>query len=150
MKTNKTPQRVIGFALCSIIFILFSGCATPCISGIKPIYPRSGWEGYPAPVNSLQPELKWEDSAVSKKYDLAIWDSLCGQRRKIIYEKTALSGTSHKVEIVLKPDRLYYWSVRETGLETWSTQTPIFFPLFWPEERTSDKDMFIFYTPKTK
>jgi hypothetical protein len=83
-------------------------------------------------VNSLQPALKWEGGTVSNKHDLAIWNSFLidsgsgkpiPQRRKIIYEKTGLSGTSHKVEIVLEPNSTYFWSVRETGSETWTTES---------------------------
>jgi len=149
MKINKIIPRVIVFALCANALLFFSGCVVvkTTVNGIKPIYPNPKSGLLTAIVDSLQPELKWENRAVSKKYDLAIWDSLCGQRRKIIYEKTALSGTSHKVEIVLSPDSLYFWSVRETGSETWST---IHFVVDSLDGTQWDEDMFRFCTPKMK
>jgi hypothetical protein len=99
-------------------------------------------------VDSLQPELKWKGKDESKKYDLAIWNAIhdgCEFRRhKMIYEKTALSGTSHKVEIVLEPNRPYFWSVRKTGSESWSMVT---FHAIGTAGSGSDCDMFKFYTP---
>ena len=151
----RSLKQMAGYALCSILFIFFSGCAWATVHGVKPVYPASGFvqawtQPFPATVESLQPELRWKGDAL-KKYDLAIWNTILVdniyQRRKIIYEKTGLNGTVHKVGVVLNPDSLYYWSVRETGSEAWSTVT-FYQSVGWVSSR--ETDMFKFSTPKTK
>jgi hypothetical protein len=99
-------------------------CTINEVSGIEPVYPAIGGVSsiFPTVVDSLQPELKWQQAYDGqRKYDLAIWDTLwTGSMRKIIYQKTGLTGTVHKVEIKLSPGREYYWSIRETGKATWT------------------------------
>lgn len=135
--------------MCATLLIFLSGCAWETVRGVKPVYPKSGF--YPDTVDSLQPELKWKGDSESKKYDLAIWNTILvanddgkkvPMRRKIIYKKTALSGTAHKVELILDPGSLYFWSVRETGSGTWSIER-----LDIPGCSTT-RDVFRFYTPK--
>ena len=151
MKTTKLPQRVIEFALCASMLFFLSGCvAWTNVSGIKPIYPKAG--ALVSEVDSLQPELKWKGVDGSKKYDLAIWNSIqvegFPQRRKIIYEKTALSGTSHKIETILDPGQFYFWSVRETGSEKWSTvKMSVVSGIPTMKGTGVGSDMFMFYTP---
>lgn len=160
MKTSNMYHRMILVAFCSSMLFLFSGCvAWTYVSGIDPIYPKSGLMAELAftienpTVDSLQPELKWEKVSGVEKYDMAIWDSLRGinadgvlapQRRKIIYEKKGLTTTAHKVEIVLASKTAYFWSVRETGSEKWSTVT---FHAIGPAGSGRDCQYFHFYTP---
>jgi hypothetical protein len=123
MKTNKSSCKAPVLAICAGIMIFFTSCvAVTNVNGIKPVYPPTGL--LDPTVDSLQPEMKWEGDR-SQKYDLAIWDSvtvdIAPQKHKIIYKKTGISGNSHKLEIVLEPSKMYFWSVRETGSEEWST-----------------------------
>ena len=131
MKTDMLSRRVGGVASCAGLVILITGCVVWTeVSGVKPVYPE--WGTYmgvnvEAKVDSLQPELKWKGGDETKKYDLAIWNTIkIGSgytERKIIYKKIGLTGNSHKVEIVLEPNAHYFWSVREAGTEAWSKET---------------------------
>jgi hypothetical protein len=141
MKTDKITPAILWFVMCSGLIIFFTGCLSN-VSGIKPVYPKT----YET-VDSLQPEVKWEGDS-SKKYDLAIWDSvtidILPQKHKIIYQRTGLNGNSHKLEIVLEPSKWYFWSVRETGSEQWST---IKTDRVLVARGYSD-EVFVFITPK--
>ncbi len=125
MKKCTYLRRVIGLVICAGIWVSLSGCSSITVIGISPVYPEAGiYTSFR--VDSLQPELKWKGEDNSEKYDLAIWNTIVvdrnPMRRKVIYERTALSGTAHKIEIVLEPDTVYYWSVRKTGTPAWSEQ----------------------------
>ena len=130
MKTTRFLNRFLSAALCSSILVVLTGCvAYTSVDGVKPVYPKAGtkeqfWSV--AKVNSLHPELKWSGKVAGQTYDLALWNTVFvgdSKPRKIIYQKTGLVGTTHTVEILLEPSTSYYWSVRETGSEKWSTVT---------------------------
>jgi len=153
MKTNILTRRVIELALCAGILVPFTGCvAWTSVNGISPVYPKRGFLTAPR-VDSLQPELKWKGGDESKRYDLAIWNTILvdngngvqePQAPKMIYQKTGLSGTAHKVEIILEPQTWYFWSVRETGKVIWSTESVNVAAL---GNTASDSSYFGFKTP---
>lgn len=157
MKTTRFLNRFLSAALCSSILIVLTGCvAYTTVDGVKPVYPKAGtkeqlWSV--ARVNSLHPELKWSGKVAGQTYDLVLWDTVPGKDingitvrkpRKIIYHKTGLIGTTHTVEILLEPSTSYYWSVRETGSEKWSTVT---FFAAGPYGSSREHKFFQFYTP---
>ena len=124
-RARKKQFPISSFALFTIIPVLLSGCASTTVTGIKPLYPKVGI--LVSKVDSLQPEFKWEGGEGSKAYDMAIWDTVLvdkyPQPREIIYKQSALNGCAHRIDIALKPDTFYYWSVRNTGSDKWSTVT---------------------------
>jgi hypothetical protein len=68
-------------------------------------------------------------------YDVAVWESGLEPGRwasgpsgtywgTLVYERDGLSGTVHRVESPLKPNTIYFWSVRTrqgNDVESWST-----------------------------
>ena len=67
-------------------------------------------------------------------YDLAIWDSGLDPQRSspghfvywgtVVYQREGLTDTVHRVEMRLKPNTVYFWSVRTRQGSTvgpWST-----------------------------
>ena len=90
-------------------------------SGIAPVYPDVGNPNFPPVVDSLQPTLSWKPDPKATGYDLIIYQGIKtvsfvhGTKRSVgpeVYYREDLHATSHKVEIVLKPNQEYYWSVR--------------------------------------
>jgi len=87
-------------------------------------------------VDTLQPELKWEGTSVpdnvpGRTWELCIWDTSGSKSTYIggagmvgspsrystpwgtpVYARTGITSNSHRVEQPLKPDTIYYWSVR--------------------------------------
>ena len=104
-----------------LIVIIQTGCASYNI--ITPIFPASVNPGKdPQLVTSLQPLLSWQvndENVVS--YDLIIFEILVDTsvekniKRTIggkVYYRENISGNSHLVQVVLKPDAEYCWSLR--------------------------------------
>lgn len=152
MKPTKRCFRALGMGMLATLAMLHTGCiAVTSVDGITPVYPQSS--AFVSTVDSLQPELRWKGGDESKKYDVAIWNSVkvdsgISLRRKMIYEKTGLAGTAHKVELLLEPGCMYYWSVRETGSATWSSQH-LFVAAAMPGVSGYGRstERFCFYTP---
>jgi len=106
-----------GWIVVSAIIVVGSmGCST--YKGIKPIYPT-----HKGMVSSLQPILRWEAiSDTNATYDIVIYERAGEQHtegtsgvewdRKKVYYRENIQGTSHKVEIPLKPNTTYLWSLR--------------------------------------
>jgi hypothetical protein len=100
------------------IAILFNGCVSYHFT--RPIFPASINPGKELKiVTSLQPLLSWEPA--SANYDVIIHEvridsskknnikRLAGNR---VYYRENISGNSHVVQAVLKPDTEYCWSLR--------------------------------------
>ena len=111
----KLVQRLAA----ALILVAIAGCTQ--FSGVKPVYPSVGNPHSPPVVDSLQPTLSWEPMRGVTSYDLIIYQGVKtesfarGTKRSVgpeVYYRQGLTGTSHKVEITLKPSQEYYWSVR--------------------------------------
>jgi hypothetical protein len=121
--------------------LLLAGCADLSPTGkytykvAEPQKPRHStvWNGGGA--DSLQPTLLWKPlpDCQAPTYDVVIyevakrWSGRHGAefvRGAQVYYREGLTECSNKVEVVLKPDQLYDWSVRtRTGSQTsaWAT-----------------------------
>ncbi len=64
-------------------------------------------------VDSLQPTMSWEPFPGSNvTYDLKIWRAGRVGLDTLVYDRTNLDQSTHKLETALEPSSLYYWSVR--------------------------------------
>lgn len=64
-------------------------------------------------VDSLQPTMSWEPfSGSNVTYDLKIWRAGRLGPDTVVYSRTNLDQSTHKLETTLEPSSLYYWSVR--------------------------------------
>ena len=107
-----------GLLMC---LVFASGCFTYHV--ITPVTPRVGNPNKnPILVNTLQPALSWVASAdTAVTYDLIIYEGLKdesfwkGVKRSVgdqVYYCEGIRGNNHTVEVVLKPNTEYYWTVR--------------------------------------
>ena len=89
--------------------------------GLGPVEPGNG------DVAGLQPTISWQsfprtsDIAAAPqemarianvRYDLIVGIGENGESPEVIYRRDALPGTTHKIDIVLKPHARYFWSTR--------------------------------------
>lgn len=122
------------------------------------------------PVGSTRPTLAWEpvpgrhqeylgddrrpfvtadiEDIQDVRYDLRIWSVREELAERLVYERSGIDGTSHRVEEPLQPEMKFYWSVRarfrldgETRVSEWSlSQSPL--PRMYPRElRYSPKEL---------
>lgn len=128
--------------LAMAVLTVGSGCTS--IQGVHPVYPGAGQV-----VSDLQPVLKWQaakDSDVT--YDLALsMKGGSGDSSQREYYREGLTGTSHKVEVPLKPGALYTWTLRtrkDKEVGDWNKQeTRVFLLLYYH----SSKRPITFRTP---
>lgn len=101
--------------------IFLSGCAVYHMT--RPIFPlNTNPDKTPKLVPSLQPLLSWEPtSSKVVSYDIIIYEMRIdsSKRKKIkrtagsrIYYRENISGNSHMVQAVLRPDTEYCWTLR--------------------------------------
>jgi hypothetical protein len=134
-----------------IVTVCLMGChPTRPTFGLRPYYPenecdRPNGKIWFAPVESLQPVLRWEtyppegmQRAAEQMgrihdvtYDLNIWRSENETPSSIIYSRRGLPEAQHKIEEALRPCEGYFWTVRarfrvdgkervsEWGVSTW-------------------------------
>jgi len=124
--------------LLGVAVLFLSGCATKKFSGIEPVYPGvSNPQNRLVSVDSLQPTFKWKASAEpGVSYDFAIFEAveattfsvwtMGGEwiKGKQLYYREGLATTEHAIEEPLRPEAVYYWSVRERkgdAVTEWST-----------------------------
>ncbi len=102
-QNNLIMLLVVGGLLAS------SGCTSQ--KGLEVDYP-----GYEQVVSELQPTLKWQAvSGSDVTYDIFLRVKDKDKREKADYYKEGLAGTTHKIEIKLKPNTMYQWSVRSNS-----------------------------------
>ena len=137
--------KAMGWILAGLC-VVAAGCTT--VQGIKPMQPKYG-----EVVSDLQPMLTWAPSKeAGVTYDLMIYESaqkeistaMTGQGQ---YFREGLSGTSHKVEVPLKPSTEYKWAIRTrkgSQVGEWNMQEKtLFLVLFFHHETRH----FTFKTP---
>lgn len=128
-------MRFLCFTL--LFSVLSLGCARVNVRGdVRPVYPkltqfgRFSWDHVPT-VDSLTPTFRWEGVNLNKgqTWDFAIWDAVRSIGTVVsqyspgmqIYYRQGLKETSHKPEIQLLPLKKYFWSVKLSGAERWTT-----------------------------
>ena len=134
--------RLAGAAM----WVGLAGCTS--IRGIRPIHP-----GYGEAVPDLQPVLAWSPSPEpGVTYDLLIYDLPTAKPTPPVageglYVRANLAGTSHRVEVPLKPGTVYKWCLRThqgSQVGDWNKRTrTIFIVLFFHHEER----IFTFKTP---
>jgi hypothetical protein len=113
--------------ICYLLFLfLFLGsCAFYHYA--KPIYPDSGWPLRVKMVDSLEPTLSWEpefegpyDIVILEGYDVmefskdyAVMLGMTLGKCTKYYTAQNLAGKSHKITKKLKPNKVYYWVVKQ-------------------------------------
>ncbi len=122
--------RIMRAACAVAIFAtltLFTGCApNSLIIGLMPIEPKHHPTKFKE-TDSLQPLLKWApltieaikergdkdaDKISDITYDLRIWKVTNNFMDLPVYTRHSLTEPQHKVEIKLRPETDYFWSVR--------------------------------------
>jgi hypothetical protein len=127
LQRSSRLSRLIIIILAMGIFLL-PGCGTTKIEGVGLLYPK-----FPATVDSLQPEFRWE-TAPGATYDFAVWRlrekpywtiiGACGnawysrggsnylQTIAPYYYVENLTENVHRIATPLEPANCYAWSVR--------------------------------------
>jgi hypothetical protein len=117
-----------------LIAAILTGCPNAAVVGLDPVYPPAEMKPFSfycefAEVDSLQPVFCWqpfelspeeqETEEVSKTgdievvtYEIRIWRTTAGRRGKLVYGRSGLTETHHRLEEPLAPGTRYLWSVR--------------------------------------
>lgn len=137
-------MKLIGLPVAFGLVITLTGCggflqtAMPTYPDIKPEYPLPFVANYSSAdlnvdatvtVDSLTPTLRWAPQTGVQKYDVAVWTCpsryLTGQFEQELGDQVfftkEIRGLSVRITPALKPGIRYYWSVRPSGTEKWST-----------------------------
>jgi hypothetical protein len=139
----------------SVIFLLLSvGCTS--FQVVKPDSPASAVGFGIGRVDSLTPNLSWQQAEGNNvTYDLVLYEAIKeegyvtggyfvvpGPR---VYYRKAITRTNHHVEMRLKPNTQYFWSVRvrqDQRVSRWSTYH------YTDPLLTQRNSSFTFKTPK--
>lgn len=101
MKFNKC---IILFLISTLLFA--SGCTSQ--KGLELVTPD-----FEQLVTELRPTLHWQAVPGSNvTYDIFVRVKAKDKRVESDYYRKGLTGTTHKIEIELKPETMYQWSVR--------------------------------------
>ena len=168
-------MKHIDLSLIGCSILTLTGCASCSINSL-PTYPDIKPE-YPPPfvasetytnlnvdatvtVNSLTPTLRWAAKTGVQKYDVAVWTCpdryLTGQFAQELGDQVFFTKGIQELEVrvtpALKPGIRYYWSVRPSGTEQWSTYNlhNILAHAALDTSSSSYNLHFKFYTPKSK
>jgi hypothetical protein len=118
----------ITFLMPILVSLILLGCSTS-FHEIKPIYPVVADPYRQKGVDSLQPTFRWEPlPELDVTYDLIIykgirvksewWQGAIWSEEREVYYRQALKEPEHKIEVPLKPDTVYYWTIRARRGET--------------------------------
>ncbi len=115
---------------------------------VRTLAPVLFWQAFPRePDIAAAPEDMKRLTNV--RYDLIIGSGNNGESPDIIYRREGLRGATHKVEMELKPDTRYFWSVRarftldgRERVTEWATHCPFEWQL------VVGPRLYSFYTPK--
>jgi hypothetical protein len=71
-------------------------------------------------------------------------------KMRVAYQKDDVLGGSHVLESDLKPDTIYYWSIRPSGTTKWSAETQRFLSVgvYLPGMHEVEQGFFMIRTPK--
>jgi hypothetical protein len=117
LEIQKAPDGASVISVCSPTW---GGRCDDNISGVEPIDPPQADGDFPE-VSGLSPTLTWHAvKGEDVTYDVIVYEAIpygpplakrYVQGRVVEYAR-GISGTSHKLEIVLKPDSTYFWTIR--------------------------------------
>ena len=103
----------------------------PLVSSIQPVF---SWKTFPGTHEACGfpcPKSQFVDVDPAKvekvTYQLRIWDVEINVPTAVVYDRSGIEGTSHRVEVPLDYGKVYFWSVRaefvyagEMRLTEWS------------------------------
>jgi hypothetical protein len=121
---NRPLRGLTVIAVC-----LLAGCVHELgYDVLAPVSPKPNTARFSTPVNvdSLRPTFRWKPVEPNQRFDLAIWEAAGTQDPGFIqgdrvYYRQGIEGDHHLPEVALRPNRVYLWSVRPTGTESWAT-----------------------------
>ena len=130
------PIRLPAWLFCllvlNVVAGVITGCGKPAMIGLRPDYPPVERKWYAllaefVEVDSLTPTFRWQplDRAImdpsvpgkgaaieSVTYEIRIWRTVTRKAGKLVYAKSQLTATQHRLEQPLDPGTRHYWSVR--------------------------------------
>lgn len=109
-----------------------TGCGKPAMVGLRPDYPPVERKWYAlltefVEVDTLTPTFRWQpldigpvDPSTPRNdgpidnvtYEIRIWQTVARSTGKLVYAKSLLTATEHRLERPLNPGTRYFWSVR--------------------------------------
>lgn len=140
-----------------LLFFLL-GCTS--FKGLEAVSPKVGNPNHGfTRVDSLQPTLQWTESKEKGvTYDLVIYEGIKtedfwkGRKRFVgerVYYKEGLKTNAHQLEVTLKADTEYYWSVRSRVEDKVSEWAVYDYTLFLGTAYMHASNLyFTFITPK--
>jgi hypothetical protein len=154
---------------CAAAFWIFAtGCVSPQMYDVaKCVAPEiPSWKpfkyNYDVKVDSLQPVLKWEglNAKPGMTWELCIWGpkgrATTGSMVHFqttwgtpVYNRTGITGNSHRVEEPLDEDTMYFWSIRSVTEGKVSAWASVSVTAFTPGMISSSHRIFYFKTPST-
>jgi len=127
MKINVKILMVILSIICCVNAAGCMSLPKNYTGDLRPIYPKLGstMMKYYQVIDTLQPELQWEDSKPGgHTYDVCVWETSSNVTDESfvpftyrnwgdqVYYVQGISDTHHKINEQLKPNTCYHWSVR--------------------------------------
>jgi hypothetical protein len=92
---------------------------------VDSLQPTLQWQPFPGIEHKLHsfnketasyesaPFIEVDERHVSDvRYDLKIWKASNRTRGNLVYERTGIEGTSHRIDEPLEPDTRYLWTIR--------------------------------------
>lgn len=148
-------KRTFGTLILCMYILLTAGCAVwdtdyPLIT---PVYPDpTGFLTIKA-VDSLSPTFRWKPYPGATSYDLAVWKAVRvgdGYRLGLkVFSENNIPSTDFTLPVQLEYDSAYYWSVKPTGTEAWSTKhLKMSMVAYGQIADSNESEYFILYTPK--
>jgi hypothetical protein len=117
------------------ILLATVSCSSTAFHGVSPIYPEARHPDRPVTVRDLQPFLQWRPTAEGDaRYDLVVYEGVrikdrasragpLWMPRREVYFREGLKESEHRLEERLRPNTVYFWSVRmrrDERLADWS------------------------------
>jgi hypothetical protein len=108
----------------------------------------------PAEVASLSPTFSWKTTASKSPVDFAIWEGKLTsdyasnkdpqhtpthERGAQVYSADKITGGEHTITIALKPDMIYFWSIKPSGSAKWLT---MYHTVIWGDQSKYEEGVY--------
>jgi len=148
------------FCFMVLLSVSSLGCVTYNLhqENVRFVYPKL--TRYVPQVDSLRPTFRWEGININEgeTWDFAIWDAIHMQHLgrptvrdytpgERIYYREGLKETSHMPDIRLLPLKKYFWSVKLSSAEQWTTFDWKYMNAYTGGWARVSNSLFLFETP---